>query len=914
MLHGRRPERARLDAFLAGVREGRGETLVIRGEAGAGKSTLLAYARERAQGFRVLETVGIEAESDLAYGGLHQLIRPLLSRLSDLRPAHAAALRSAIGLESGDQPDRFLVGLALLTLLSEAARERPILCLIDDARWLDGPTASALVFVARRVQGERVGMLVADRDPGPSLFDVPGLTQMRLEGLDAEAAAQLLAEAAPVPVQERVALQLTARTAGNPLAIAELPQLLTPDQLAGRTPLPDPLPIGEALEGVFLERVREMPEATQRLLLVAAAADSPELLPVLAGARRVGVDPDALQPAEAARLVRARTGQVTFRHPLIRAAVYHGATSADRKEAHLALASALERNGDADRRAWHRAAATTEPDEEVARDLEGLAQRARLRGALASAVTALRRAAQLTAAREDRGRRLAAAGRAAYLAGHGELARALLRDADPLLRDPAARANAALTLGEIHLINADAGAGLDVLAQGAREVATIDPGKALDLLVPASLLAGLSLAGDPDGLVRQAEGLPGEGDAAALEFMRSTAHLARHSLADSGRLHMPDPPDALEPLPARRYWIATTACHPTVARRPPDALTFLSRLATVAREHGLAIQLTAVLIAVAYGEFQGGRFASTRADAGEALELARDTGQVLSVRLAAAVLALVAAVQGRADESRRLAAQALHQTQDAPRWAYNAASLWAQGLAALSSGDPEAAVPAFGQVTPGGRLEQHWVTPLATPDFVEAAAWAERPEEARDAAAAFEAWAQRFAPPHALALSARCRAILADDPDEAAREYETALRLHTDTDRPFDRARTRLLYGELLRRTRRRTESRHALRRALQFFEQAGAEPWAERARRELRATGQSLRRRDPQALDLLTPQELQIARYVARGNTNKDVAAQLFLSPRTVASHLQSIFRKLGIVTRTELARYDFEGETTGD
>jgi DNA-binding CsgD family transcriptional regulator len=491
----------------------------------------------------------------------------------------------------------------------------------------------------------------------------------------------------------------------------------------------------------------------------------------------------------------------------------------------------------------------------------------------------------------------------------------LLKEADPLLHDPVDRAQAAITLGEVHLMKAAAAAAIEVFTRAADEVAATHPEQALDLLVPAGVMITECLCGDEQRVVRRVDALPGEGgDPMAVAYVRSSARLARTSLADAGRLDAFIPRERSERVPTRRYWIGVTTTHPVAAVPLSEAIAFLDRLAVLCRSQGLAGQLGAVLVSLAYGQLQAGRCPAAAADATEALALSRDAGQELIARLASGILAVIAGIQGRMEDCREFANDARDQSGGDARWCHHALSFWALGMGALGADDPDAALSHLMEIRPGGAFEQPWVTPLAVADIVEAAMRAGREDIAVGATADLEAWSRRSGVEWSAAAVARCAALVEEDPDRAAELYEEALARYEGLDRLFDRARTRLLYGELLRLSRRRVEAREQLRRALHAFELKGAEPWAERARRELRASGQTLRRSDEGARDLLTPQELQIARFVARGGTNKEVAAQLFLSPRTVSSHLQSIFRKLGVATRTELAQYEFEGEDDQD
>jgi predicted ATPase len=508
MLHGRRAECEALERLLADARRSRSGVLVVRGEPGAGKSALLEHAAGRAEGMTVLRAGGVESEAELPFAALHQLLRPVLGLAGRLPEPQAAALGGALGL-AADPPehggsgglkpgppedrDRFLVSVAVLSLLGEAAEERPVLCLVDEAQWLDRSSAEALSFAARRLDAEGVVCLFAARDGDPRDFPASGLPELRLQGLDPEAAEALLAGAG-VDLPAEVVGRLVERTGGNPLALLELPGSLHPDQLAGRAPVDDVLPLTTRLERAFGDRARRLPIGARTLLLVAAAEPTGDPAVVLRAGARLGVEAAALDQAEAAGLVGTADGRLRFRHPLVRSAAYQTATLAARQAAHRALAGVLTGEDTADQRAWHLAAATVGPDEQVADELEGTADRARRRGGQAAAAAALERAAGLTGDDAERGRRLAAAASAAWLAGQADRATDLLERAAPLAADLRTQAGVAHLRGSIEAGRGVALEAAAMLVAGSELAAPVDPSQALQMLVEASEIA--SYAGD----------------------------------------------------------------------------------------------------------------------------------------------------------------------------------------------------------------------------------------------------------------------------------------------------------------------------------------------------------------------------------------------------------------------------------
>jgi DNA-binding NarL/FixJ family response regulator len=900
VLYGRTAECAAVDRLLEDARSGRSGVLVLRGEAGVGKSTLLGYAAERAadgpEGMAVLRAAGIESEVELPFATLHQLLRPLLDRVGRLPEPQAAALNGTFGL-AATPSDRFLLSVGVLSLLAEAAEERPLVCLLDDAQWLDQASADALVFVARRLAAEGVVLLFAARDPEVRRFDAAGLPELQLTGLEDAAAADLLA-ARPGAMAAEVRDRLLRAAAGNPLALVELPAMLEPAQLAGRAPLPDPLPVGARVERAFADRIQRLPPATRAALLVVAADDTGEVATVLRAGRLLELDGLALGPAETAGLVRVAGGRAEFRHPLVRSAVYRNAGFGERRAVHLALAESMDGAADADRRAWHRAAVAAGPDEPVAAELERSAERAQARSGYAAAAAALERAAELTGDGAARAGRLAAGANAAWLAGRPDWALGLVERAAGGAAPPRLGAELAQLRGQIELFCGSPADAHRILADGAAGIAAADPERAALLLAGAAQAAWV--AGDTARAVAAAEQLAG----LALPEGSPTG--------PPGRVYM-GLAAFMDGDPARAAPLLRAVVEASPADAPPDQLMsaasaamFLGddRAASAARAAGAVGALPWVLQLVATVEAWTGRWGPAMASASEGLRLALETRQQIASAHQHGLLAWLAAAQGREPDCRAHAAAALEVA--APRGIAPQVAMagWALGLLDLSAGRPAPACDRLQELATPGSGHGHPLLALwSAADLVEAAVRSGRAEAAPAALALLEGWAAAAGAPWGLALAARCRGLLAGG-EEAEACFAEALDLHAAGGRPFDRARTQLLYGEALRRGRRRSQARGHLRAALDGFDQLGAEPWAERARAELRASGETARRRDPSTLTQLTPQELQIARLAADGATNREIAAQLFLSPRTVEYHLYKVFPKLGIASRAELAR----------
>jgi DNA-binding CsgD family transcriptional regulator len=908
MLHGRQSECTRIDELLDAARAGRSGTLVLRGEAGIGKSALLRYAAERATGMRILRCIGTESESEFAFAAVHQLLHPVHDLIDAIPDRPRAALRGAFGLgpPTGDG-DRFLISLAVLSVLAEAAEERPLLCLVDDAHWLDGGSAGALTFVARRLDAEGIAILFAARDHDAASFDAPGLPDLVLSGLPPDAAGALLAERSTVDMPVAVRDRLVASTAGNPLALLELPAALSAAQLAGAEDLPHRLPVGPDVEQVFLDRVRRESADTQTLLLIAAAHETGDLDVVLRAAAGLGVDGSALDAAERSSLVRVDAREVTFRHPLVRTAVYRGATFRQRREAQRALAAVMDREEDRDRRAWHLAAGALGPDESVADELHRSAEQARRRGGHAAAATAYERSAQLTAAAEARSARFADAADAAWLAGTPARARALLDRAAAFAPPPRLLARITHLRGAIETACGDLTAAYAILLTGAEPIADLDPGLAARMLTEAGQVAWLG--GDVPALReagRRLAALPAPEDTVRLRaelVLGLDSFLAGDTAAAVPRLrdvadqapHSPDP-RAVTLAAAGALFLGDDAV----------AIRLFATAVTRARSAGAAAALPLLLAPLSSVEAWTGRYAAAFANASEGLRIALETEQDNPSAHLRGVLAWLAAVQGRADECRAHAGAALSRAVGNRLGPITGISTWALGLLDLGSGHPVAARDRLAALAAAGPGDSHPVIGIfSAADLVEATIRADggpsTHNAAHDALERLATWAADAGAPWAAALVARCRGLLEGDADA---HFTEALALHAGAGRPFDAARTHLLYGELLRRRRRRADARVHLRAAHETFERLDARPWADLAGAELRATGETARKRDPSTVSQLTPQEVQIVRIVGSGATNREVAAQLFLSPRTVDYHLRKIFTKLDVTSRAELIR----------
>ncbi len=883
-LYGRDAELAALTSLLYRARDGASGALVLRGDVGIGKTALLAAVADRADGFRIIRAAGVEEEAELPFAGLHLLLRTALDRVGALPDVQAEALRGALGLAKAGPPDRFLVGLAVLSLLAELAAERPLLCLVDDAQWLDRASAEALLFAARRLDAESVVLLLAAR---PGAFPAAGLPELSVSGLSAQAAAELLGTTLTADRRYRV----LAEAAGNPLALLELPRSRTAD--AGRL---DPLPLTDRLRAAFEGRLTGLPEPTRNVLLVAAVEGTGDLGPILRAAATLGADLHDLEPARAADLIELTDRTLTFRHPLIRAAVHHAAPLALRRVVHQALAAALDAPDQADRRAWQQAAAAAAPDERIAAALEQTADRAGERTGHTGALAWYERAAELSTDPAAKARRLALAAQAAAESGDLEHAAALAADGLRPATPDLVRAELLQIEATVAFVRGEPGVAHRRLIEASELIAARDPDQAKVLLIEAVHAGWYAGEQELAEAVRRLKAVPGYTEAPMVQLLlRSVAPILGGAT------------DAFDPQ------AALAEARQTAAGNVPDLVLICGLALILGQDHaadrigtelaqelraaGRIGWLPAALFYAGCGQTYGGRHEEARQTTAEALRLSRDTGQKRWADALAEPLALLAAASGDERRCRDLVDEALGR-ESRPAWnvPWTASAL---GLLDLGLGRAESALARLEMLDEGRRFF-HIPATRSTPDLVEAAVRVGRPEAAAEPLALFETWSRNTGQAWAAALVHRCRALLDGDEDH----FRAALAL---PERPFDEARTWLLYGEWLRREKRKADARTHLGAALETFERLGATPWADRARTELTATGiAAARPADHGPAGGLTPQELQIVRLAAQGLSNKDIAAQLFLSPRTVGHHLYKAYPKLGVASRGELAGLD--------
>ncbi|NUW41272.1 helix-turn-helix transcriptional regulator [Nonomuraea rhodomycinica] len=898
-MYGREAERRLLDRLLDRVRDGGAASLVVRGEPGIGKTTLLDHLAGAAADLRILRVTGVETEAELPYAALHLLLYPVLDRLDALPEAQRAALRAALGVEAATGANRFQVGLAVLGLLAELSAERPVLCLVDDAQWLDRESADALVFAVRRLHAEPVGVVVAARD-GDGFRTMPDLDEIHLAGLSRDAAERLLAEQSlAVNVQD----QIIGEARGNPLALVELPRALSPEQRAGAFTPPvlafaeSGTPPSRVLRG-FRSEVEALPSAARLCLLAAALAGTADRDVIIGAATACGAGLAALAVAERAGLLRADASGITLRHPLVRVAVQAASDIGEHTAVHRALAEATE----GARRVWHLSAAATGADDALAGDLDQVAGQAMDRGAPSVAASAAERAAELTTEPGDRFRRLSYAATAALEAGQLDRAARLTRRAEsggpgrPGAM-PAADRRLAGVRALIEYERGMPGRAAAILVEEAVPATAADPDNRDSVLVRAAVYTWHAGAGHGDLFRRLERHAEGSGVAGLVRGLR---------LVSLGE------PAAAVPELAR--YLGTV----------DETMPFPQRLAaayaaSLTGDHGLVGELAEGLVAECYREGRttllpqplgllgtahmllgrpGEAFASIR----EGLSVAADSGQEHRRGHLAGVLSWLHAIAGEEERARAMAVEADAASADGRRAAARGWAVHALTELDLQRGRYEAALARLREAGAGRAAHTISVQMHAVPALVEAAVRHGVPGEAGPALARLTAWAEACARPWALAVAARCAALLADDPEPL---YRKALADHDRDGHSLEHARTHLLYGEWLRRRLRRAEARGQLTAAHDLFDRLGATGWAARAADELRAAGYAPAVRDGahDPLAVLTPQELQVVRLAATGASNRDVAARLFLSPRTVAYHLYKAFPKLGITSRAELA-----------
>lgn len=904
---GRLAEREAVEQLLARARSGRSGALVIRGVAGIGKTALLEFARDSATAarFRVAKSVGVESETQFAFAGLHQLCAPLLDRADALPDPQQTALGVAFGQRTGTAPDPFLVGLATLNLLAEAAEEAPLLCLFDDAQWLDQASGQVLAFVARRVGAEQLAMVFAFRDSTVGGEILAGVPELHLAGLDDSDARALLAAAVHTPLDDRVRDRIIAEARGNPLALLELPRGTPPDQLAGGFELPDAPGVSRRVEDSFQHRSGTLPADTQSLLLVAATDPTGDVDLLWRAAGHLGVAPEASAPAEAAGLLEIGS-RVRFRHPLVRSAIYQAATPPDRRSAHDALAAATDPVSDPDRRAWHRAKAVLGTDEHAAVELELSAGRARARGGLAASAAFLQHAAELTPDPGAHAIRALEAASAKHDAGAPEAAQELLEVAAIGPLDALHYARLTLLRARIafHLTRGSDVPGM--LLDAARTLTPLDPALARETYLDA-----IDAAIHAGHLARGC-GLPEAAEAAQQAPAPPTPPRPVDLLLDGLAIRstqgfeasVPTLQRALESLldhesrrdDEDRRWL-WLACHVASMLWDDEALYVLARRAVrLAREAGALSTLPAALNAVASILVITGDLARAAELAAEEAAITQATGAppLPNARL------MLAAWRGRQAETLDLYEAMV--TEATERGEGATVSLAQATLAALHNGLSNYD-DALAAATPPCEHDDLAYSSLALPELVEAAARAGEPERAAAALDQLTSRACASGTDFALGLAARSRALTTAGP-AAEEHYREAIVRLTDCRWAVFLARTHLVYGEWLRREGRRQDAREQLRTAHGQLSAMGLDAFADRAARELRATGEHPRKRTTQPTDTLTAHELHIARLVATGATSREVGAQLFLSPRTIEAHLRNIFRKLGITSRRQLAK----------
>jgi len=899
LLLGRASECQMLDRLLEDVRGGQSAVLVVRGEAGVGKTALLQHCARQASGFRVARVAGVESEMELPFAGLHQLCAPMLGRLDALPEPQRAALCVALGLSSGAAPDRFLVALAALSLLAEVAAERPLLCLVDDAQWLDAASSQVLGFVGRRLLAESVAIVFAVRDPTDER-ELTGLPELVVGGLPDMEARALLATVIPGRLDERVRDRLLRETRGNPLAILELPRGMAATQLPGAFGLLGSDALSGRIEESFLRRLEALPEHTRLLLLVAAAEPVDDPLLVWRAAERLGIGQSA--PAETEGLL-AVGERVRFLHPLVRSAVYRSASVQERRAVHLALAEATNAQADADRRAWHLAAAAPGPDEGVAAELERSAGRARARGGLAAAAAFLRRSVALTRDPARRVDRALAAAQASLHAGAFEAALESLAAAETGVLDELQQARLDLLRGQV----ASASAGTEAparLLKAARRLEPLDPGLARETYLDAwgaALFAGrLASAGDLFEVSRAARTAPKPTSQAHPSdlLLDGLAQLITEGLAAAA-------PALRRAVGAFRgeqisvdkglQWgvLASSAAVELWDFESWDAV--ITRQMELARDAGALAPLSIALNGEGIVVTWRGDFAAAARVIVEADAVTHATG----TRIAPYGAMLLAALRGREAEARTLIDATIR---DATAGGEGLAVQYAQWTTAvLDNGlgryeDALAAAQQASEVTP-----ELFIAVWALPELIEAAV---RSGNAALAPAALErlvASADASATDWALGIAARSRA-LASEGEAAEGLYRESIERLARTRVRVELARAHLLYGEWLRREHRRVDARAQLRTAHDMLVSMGADGFADRARRELLATGAKVRKRRDETRDELTAHEAQIARLARDGLSNPEIGARLFLSPRTVEWHLKKVFTKLGISSRIAL------------
>jgi DNA-binding CsgD family transcriptional regulator/tetratricopeptide (TPR) repeat protein len=898
-LKGRARECALLDGLVGAIRQGESRSLVLRGEAGIGKTALLEYLIESASDLTVVRAVGVESEMELAYASLHQLCAPLLDRLERLPAPQRQAVEIVFGLSSGTAPDRFLVGLGVLSLVSEVAEERPLLCVSDDAQWLDQASSLTLAFVARRLLAEPVGLVFAAREPGEELRHLPDLEVQGLRNGDARA---LLGSTMRFALDGRVRDRILAETRGNPLALLELPRGLTPMQLAGGFGMPEAPDVSKRIERSYLRRLETVPEDARRLLLVAAADPVGDPLLLQRACERLGI---ALSAVDETNGLLALEERVTFRHPLARSAVYRSAGRPERRAAHLVLAEVTNQDVDPDRRAWHLAAAASGPDEEVAFELERSAGRAQARGGFAAAAAFLRRAVALTGDPARRAERALAAAQASLGAGAFDVARGLLAAAEAGPLDDFARARLDRLQAEVAFAERRGSDAPLLLLQAARRLEPLDVRLSRDTYFDAwaaALFAG-RLAGAGGSLLDVSR--------AVATAPKPDPPLPCDLLLDGLALVFTDGRPAAAPVLRRAVaafastevsveevlrwgWLASRAAN--LIWDYDRCLEIGTRAVQLARDSGALEVLAAADNACGQVAASGGDFASAALLIAEVDAVKEATGTRIPPHAALAL----AGIRGQEAEASELIDDVITDATAGGQGTALQYANWANSVLMNGLGRYEEALAAA--VEASEHTPELHIASWALSELIEAATRTGNAELAKGALTRLGEHTEACDADWALGIHARSRALLSEDEAAEPLYREAIKRLGRSRLRP-ELARAHLLYGEWLRRENRRVDARAQLRTAHDLSMTIGMEAFAERARGELLATGERVRKRTVETRDELTPQELQIARLARDGLSNPEIGARLFLSPRTVEWHLRKVFAKLGIRSRHELA-----------
>jgi DNA-binding CsgD family transcriptional regulator len=905
VLIGRETECARLDELLDRARLGQSGALVLRGDAGIGKTALLDYAAEKAEGMTVVRALGVESEAELEFSALLDVCRPLLGHVSEVTERQATALRAALGVAPADSLDRFAIGAATLGLLAAAAEANPLVVLVDDAQWVDASSAETLLFATRRLDADRAVVLYATRDED-GRFEAPGLESISLEGLSWEAASKVLHSR--VEIAPEVADRLYDATGGNPLALLELPSVLSPEQLGGVAPLEEPLPAGSSVERAFSRRAEALSEDARAALLLAAVSWSRSLDTILPALDLLGLGPGSLEQAEDAGLVTLVDGMLAFRHPLVRSAVYQAAAPSERRAAHRALAQACGGKV-SDEGAWHLAAAALGPDGEVADALAEVAERARARNAHPEAAAALERAARLTPDPALRVERFIQAAEAAWVVADPGRALGLIDAAEDGHAGPAERARMLSLRGGVEgrvgqlsvardlLLEAEA-----LVAEESRsDAATFARAAASVTFFAGDLPAAVALARRQRDLApRDGSELDGRADTMLgwLLFLSGNADEGTQFLERAVDLLLaPSEPSLLE--------LHNAGVALSLLERTAEGDDVLARALRVAQQEGAPRAVLSVLAQLTLFDVQAGRWKLALAHGEEGLALAGQLGHMDQHASIAIELARVDAACGVEPRCRERVTESVRLAEEHGIVMARIAAEIVLGELELSIGRSTESIEQLMRSAAEVELlgvHDRYSTPH--PSLVEALLRSGRRDESADALTRYAAIARGGTPLWGGALLARGRGMLAEDDDEADHHFGEALQLHARVEDRFQHARTLLAFGERLRRGGRRQDARARLRSALELFEDLEARPWAERTKQELRASGERLRRRESIEAEQLTPQELQIALQVSEGKTNKEVGAALFLSHKTVEFHLSRIYRKLDLNSRAELIR----------